>query len=47
MALQQQLAQQQAENEDLRVHKTMAEDRATGAEGYISYLAQLQGGNKQ
>lgn len=47
MALQQQLAQQQAENQDLRVQKSMAEDRATGAEGYISYLESLQGGNKQ
>ena len=46
MAMQQQIAQQKAENDDLRAQKIMAEDKAAGAEGYINYLKNFQGGNK-
>lgn len=45
-AMQQQIAQQKAENDDLRTQKIMAEDKAAGAEGYINYLKNFQGGNR-
>mgnify|MGYP003304936803 CR=1 FL=1 len=45
-AMQQQIAQQKAENDKLRTQKIMAEDKAAGAEGYIDYLKNFQGGNR-
>ena len=44
--MQQQIAQQKAENDKLRTQKIMAEDKAAGAEGYIDYLKNFQGGNR-
>lgn len=45
--LEQQIAQQQVKNQDLKTQKIMAENRAAGAEGYIEYLKNFQGGKNQ
>ena len=44
--LQEQLQAAQSQNEDLRVQAAAAENRADGAEGYINYLQNFNGGNK-
>lgn len=45
-ALQEQLAAAQADNENLKIQKAMAENKAATANGYIDYLNSLkQGGN--